>query len=232
MGKMKRTPKHAFNKRARELALMRNPGVTWSLDMVGPFQKSIFGYIYSYTLISDKLKIMRNYNAKSKGTFRDVAAWILTDIKDILNRSNVKEMHINLTEQCYSIRSDSAKEFLSDKNQTEFTEQGVRFTFSAPYTPTSNPYIERAHLTVLGSMYCLLFHERAPVTMWCMALDLAVLIYNLMPHSALPDRKSPEEYSTGVLQDFDFLNVFWNRAAIRIPKNQRGKLQPRVQIGR
>lgn len=149
-----------------------------------------------------------------------------------LRDHGMSETEIALTLHCSQLRGDHARYFTSEGNTIEMTSAGITVVFSAPYTPTSNAYIERLHQTLMASAFAMIYHGAAPINTWCYAAELALKIYKICPHNSLPEKQSPQQYVTNEVPSYEWLHIYWSIAAVYIPAIQRGKGQPKCIFGR
>ena len=230
--KSKVTDHATLSKRPQHHPHIRAPGPKWSMDGVGPIRTSVRGYQYLWTFINDESKDAMIICTASNANFSHIAKQFIGHLRQTLKQHGLNELEIVMTQHCMQIRGDSARQFTSPESTVEFEQHGIRVAFSAPYTASSNSYVERFHQTLLQSAFSMIFHGWAPLSVWCFSAEHALAIYRMMPHSSLPKKQSPTEYLTGELPPWEWTETFWAVAAIYIPKSQRLKGQPRCVFGR
>ena len=232
MAKSKVTDHTTLSKRPQRHPHIRPPGHQWSMDGVGPIRSSMRGNQYLWTFINDVTRDAKIVCTAANANFPTIAKQFLRELHSDMKLHGMNEVEIAMTNHCMQVRGDSAKQFTSPESVVEFELHGIRVSFSAPYTASSNSYVERFHQTLLQSAFAMIYHGWAPLSAWCFAAEHALAIYRLMPHSSLPNRQSPMQYTTGELPPWEWLETFWAVAAIYIPKPQRAKGQPRCVFGR
>ncbi len=232
LAKMKQRDYATLTKRPALARIVRPAGSKWSMDAVGPLPKSVRGYRYIWTLINDDSKRALAIPTATLANFKTTSTAFLRHMQQELQDHGLTHAEIQLTLHCSRLRGDHARYFTSEGNTIDFSTAGIQIIFSAPYTPTSNPYVERFHQTLLTSAFAMLYHANAPLDTWCYAVEHAVNVYHILPHSSLPNKHSPLQHATGLIPDHDWLHIHWSLAAVYIPSPQRNKGQPKCMFGR
>ena len=129
-----------------------------------------------------------------------------------------------------TLQSDNDSVFRSAKFQVQCTKYGVNLRCSAPYLPAQNGLIERIWGTLMPRVRALLISGHLPDQFWGLALKHAVMLYNMLPHSAL-EGMSPLQAATGDVPDLSVLRVFGAPAYAVVPVDERTKLAPVARPG-
>ena len=151
------------------------------------------------------------------------------------NRSEQTEFIKNIINQCESrdkritrVVCDNAGENTSEELQSFYAEKGIVARFANPYTSNQNAVAERRIRTVMDRTRGLLMDMEVEARFWSQAAETAALMVNYMINS---EGESPYKAWEGVEPEYRYLKIFGCKAAVRIPRNQRGKLGPRAHIG-
>ena len=124
------------------------------------------------------------------------------------------------TEKICYIRADNGTEFTGGKFAEIMAEEGISNGFAPPYTPELNRTAERFNKTIENKIRALMLDSGIPGTMWGLATEAAIHIYNRTPHKSIecktplclvnPEKKSHTEE----------ISRFGSLAYIRIPTSE------------
>jgi transposase InsO family protein len=147
------------------------------LDLCGPITPStLTGYRYILFILDSATRFLSYRLLKNKSD--ELEAF--------------KDFKLEAENQCSSkikdIKSDLGGEF-NNNNFTFFSKkEGIIQQFSSSRTPKENGLIERVNRTIIESTRTLLFTSRVPLYLWGEAINTAVYLYNIVPHSAIQGR--------------------------------------------
>lgn len=127
------------------------------------------------------------------------------------------------------IRCDNGGEYTSKAFRTFCRGEGISMEFTAPYTPQQNGVAERMNRTLLDKARSMVFDAGLPKSLWGEAVLTAAYLSNRSPSSALDVQKTPYEVWYNRKPDIDNLRVFGAFAHTHVPKQCRGKLDPRSE---
>ena len=110
-----------------------------------------------------------------------------------------------------------------------FKEKGILHQKSVRYVPEQNGSAERLNRTLLERVRAMLGDSGLPKGLWAEAVVTAGYIRNRSPVSTRD--KTPWELFFGKKPDVAGMRVFGARAYVHIPKQLRGKLESRSEMG-
>src|SRR5262249_3184776 len=125
------------------------------------------------------------------------------------------------------LRSDNGGEYVGREFLAYLTAKGLRAQTTTPYRPEQNGRAERMNRTLMESARSMLHARDLPRSLWGEALTTAAYIRNRCPASVL-DGRTPEEAWTGSVPDISNMRVFGCKEYVHVPKEQRGKLDPKA----
>jgi len=105
------------------------------------------------------------------------------------------------------IKSDLGKEFVNNKFKTYSNKTGIIQQFSSARTAEQNGLIERVNRTIIEIVRSLLYESKLPLYLWGEAVETAVFLYNITPHSSLPNNKSPYEIVYGKKPNHNYIRT-------------------------
>ena len=105
-------------------------------------------------------------------------------------------------------------------------DKGIKWEFTAPYTPTQNGVVEHMNRTIQGRLMSMLSQSHLPQSFWAEALMIAVYLINRTPNASL-QFKVPEELWLGHPVSYQRLRTFGCEAYAHVPKELRAKLDPK-----
>jgi hypothetical protein len=149
------------------------PGEVLHWDTCEPIPKSLSGSIYLVIGVDDATRTIFS------GTFRskDVVHKKIQDVISFINNSwgahTVKTVHF-----------DNGGEFLGAEIREWLTERGIKHTTSAAHTSKHNGVAECAIQTIVSMTHCLLIASGLSQQFWTEAVQMAVIIYNMVPETA------------------------------------------------
>ena len=125
--------------------------------------------------------------------------------------------------------TDQASEMISAKQRHRLARLFIDLTVVAPSAKLSNGVAERMNRTVLDYARSLLVEASLPIVFWAQALQMAVFIYNRLPHSANGGKSPYEMYYGYPPKDSDRIKVFGCTCYVHEEKARRdhkSKLDP------
>ena len=87
-----------------------------------------------------------------------------------------------------TLRSDNAREYLSQQFQTFMSSNGILHQTSCPHTPQQNGIAERKNRHLVETTRTLLLHGNVPLRFWGDAVLTACYLINRMPSSVLNNK--------------------------------------------
>ena len=82
------------------------------------------------------------------------------------------------------VRADNAKEFIGGKFSEVISKEQSDTDFAPPCTPELNETAKKFNDTIQNKIKSLLIDSGIPSSMWSLAAEASLHIYNLMPHKA------------------------------------------------
>ena len=125
--------------------------------------------------------------------------------------------------------TDHASEMISAKQRHRLARLFIDLTVVAPSAKLSNGVAERANRTVLDYARSLLVEAQLPIVFWAQALQMAVFIYNRLPHTANGGKSPYQMYYGHPPKDGGRLKVFGCQCYVHEEKTRRdhkSKLDP------
>ena len=106
--------------------------------------------------------------------------------------------------------------------------EGIRHERTVPKTPQQNGVAERMNRTLVETVCSMLTYAKLPHKYWGEALSTAVYLRNRSPTKAVTEM-TPYEAWTTKKPSVAHLRVFSCDAYTHIPKDERGKLDPKAK---
>ena len=100
-------------------------------------------------------------------------------------RAFCAEIHTQFHVYVQNLRSDNAKEYVSEQFQSFMLQHSILHQTSYADTPTHNGVVERKNRHLLETARALLFHMDVPKHFWADAISTACFLINQMPSSVL-----------------------------------------------
>lgn len=122
----------------------------------------------------------------------------------------------------HRIRSDNAKEFLSEAMKNVCLRNNIVHEHSTPYCPEQNGRVERQNRTIVEMARSMLAAANLPRSLWSEAVRTAAHIRNRVPLARL-NGKTPIEIWTNKKPDVSHLRIFGSCAYMHIDETQRKK---------
>ena len=190
-------------------------------DLCGPISPTAYnGVRYILTFIDDFTHFTVVYGLKKKS---QVVEFFKTYEARVTNR---------FSKRIQNFRCDNGGEYVNEEMQKFFTEKGIKFEFTIPYTPELNGVAERLNKTILQIGRCMLLGCSLRKDFWIEATLTAVYLLNRSPTRAIEEEKVPFELWYGYKPDLSNLRVFGCVVFIRIPKELiTGKFDSRSKPG-
>lgn len=185
-------------------------------DVNGPLPSaSLAGSKYFVTFIDDYSKKIFLYTLKLKSEVFEK----FKEFKTLVENQTGKKIK--------RVRSDNGGEY-DNKKFTEFSKQnGIILERTIPYTPQQNGVSERFNRTIMEKVRALLIESNLGFELWGEACNTAVYLLNLIPKGG--ETCSPNELWNGERTSLSKLRIFGEIAMGQIPKEKRGKLDPKAE---
>ncbi|KAK9055823.1 hypothetical protein SSX86_026908 [Deinandra increscens subsp. villosa] len=184
-------------------------------DLWGPSPvTSLHNYRYYAAFIDDHSRFCWFYPLKSKTEFYDALVIFLKFVQTQLSR------------KLKVFQSDGGTEFVNQKVQKLFEENGTFHRISCPYTPQQNGRVERKHRHIVETGLTMLFHAKLNINLWVEAFSSAVFIINRIPSKIL-EGNSPFEVLFKYKPDYNMFKPFGCRVYPLLRPYAGHKLAPR-----
>jgi hypothetical protein len=115
-------------------------------------------------------------------------------------------------------------EFLNNDLSNWFKMQGILHLPTPTHTPEYNGVVEQYNSTFLSALCTFLNTSGLECQWWGEAAHTAIIVYNLLPHSANLENQSPMEMWTGEVLCLDHIHVFSSPVHVLVPLKQCNKL--------
>lgn len=179
-------------------------------------EKSIGGAEYFLTFTDDKTRYTWVYPLKTKDLVFD---YFLKWKAQVENSSGKK---------LKALRTDNGGEYTSKNFEAYLKSEGVRHERTIPKTPEQNGVAERLNRTLVESTRSMLLDAKLPNKFWAEAISTAVYLRNRCPTKAVKGM-TPYESWHGEKPKVEHLRVFGCDAYAHIPKDERGKFDPKAR---
>lgn len=127
-------------------------------------------------------------------------------------------------EKVCHIRVDNAREFTGgdflEAMRREHISENIEADFSPPYTPELNGTAERFNKTIQQKIGVLMFDSDLPKTMWILAAETAVNMYNRSPHSSNKFETPLNKLNPNVNTHLDKIKRFGCLAYVELPRTE------------
>ena len=178
-------------------------------DTMGPIKPASF--LGGNRFLDDKTRFTKAYSVKHKNEAGECLERFLITTRNLLG---------NNEKVCY-IRADNGTEFTKGKFLEVVKRENIEYNAASPHTPELNGTAERFKKTILNKIRSLMFDSGLPKSMWILALEVAVRIYNRTPHKSL-DYGTPIQMLTPKSKcHLDRIRRFGCIAYAKIPINER-----------
>jgi transposase InsO family protein len=147
-------------------------------DVMGTFIERYWGEKYCL-LFSDEMS--RKAFIKTLKFRSEVAAATLELIQKEQRRTRASLVYL---------RNNGAKDYKTKVLQDFLRQEGISHEVTERYCPQSNGLAERLNLTIKDKVRCMLIDANLTRKLWPYAAHYAVLIYNILLHSALDNHES------------------------------------------
>lgn len=105
------------------------------------------------------------------------------------------------------IRCDNGGEFVSNRMQNFYAEQGIILETTCPHTPQQNGVVERKHRHLLETARALRFEANLPTKFWGECVMAAAYIINRLPSKTI-NNKTPFEILFERKPEYEHMKVF------------------------
>lgn len=211
-GKMTRAPFPASTSKTTEPLQLVHTDVCGPMPLPTPA-----GNVYLVTLIDDNTRFKAVIPVKTKGNAKDAVMAVLNLWSNQLNKRVIV------------VRTDGGMEY-TGKNWDEWLHtKGITHQASNPYTPAQNGVAERYNRVIVERTMAMLADSHVPKKYWAEAAVTVNYLANRVPQRN--QEVTPYEAFYNKRPDVSHLRTFGCRAWVYTPKDIRGKLQPRAQVG-
>ena len=181
-------------------------------DICGPMQvESVGGSKYFVTFIDDYSKYttvyMISHRSEALEKFME-----FVQMAENFTGLRVKEL-----------RSDNAKEYISEDFKKYCKRRGIIRQETIPYSPQQNGKAERMNRTIMETVRWMIHKAGLPLNFWAEAVATAVYLRNRSPTACIKEA-TPYECWHKEKPDISHLRVFGCNAFVHIPDQKRRKL--------
>ncbi len=184
------------------------------IDTMGPFKsESIDGKRFVLVIVDD-------YSRYAEVVFMHKKSESLEKVLGVLKRWTVHtERHVKM------IRSDNAKEFLSQAFVNAMVERGITRQQIVPYCSQQNGVVERT-IGVIKEITTVIMHEKKlPDWVWSFAIKHAAFLRNICYHTTTTRIPYKDWFKKNF--DYDTLRIFGSLAYGHIPLVKQKELKPK-----
>lgn len=170
---------------------------------------------YTMTIIDDYSRYTWVYFLKEKSE-------VNTILKQFIEMSRTQ---MNKIPKC--VRSDRGGEYVNENLQTYLKNNGIRFEYTAPYSPEQNGVAERKNRSLHEMGRCMRLDANLEEKYWAEAVNTANFLQNRLPSRSVP--KTPFEIWHSRKPDVRHLHIFGCDAYAHVPNQLRRKLDEKAQ---
>ena len=147
------------------------------MDIMGPIKPLSFPEKNKFIIVflDDYSRYARIFSIKTKDQAGECLEKFLQNARNILGKNQ---------KVCY-IRADNAKEFTGGDFKSIMDKEKIDEDFAPTYTPELNGTAERFNKSLAWKIRSLLIDSGLPPSMWILAAETAVHIYNRTPHKTI-----------------------------------------------
>jgi transposase InsO family protein len=139
----------------------------------------------------------------------------------------VERMKTQLGRKPKIFRTDRGKEYLNDRLQKYFEQEGIRVEYTVGYCPEQNGKAERRNRTLMEAVRTMLVESKLPLNHWGEALYTA----NHMQNRIINEKtgKTPYEAMFSKEPRWNDMRQFGCEVMVMIPKEKRKKLDQKAK---
>jgi len=188
------------------------------LEIYGPLETAIGGGRYMLLFIDDA----------TRHTVEYILKYVLEALEKLREWKALREEQLG--KQVKRFRTDGGGEYTSKKFTQYLKSDGILKETTMPYSPQSNGVVERANLTIMQSVRCMLDDAGHSKQYWAFAVSVAVYLNNCTPTRSVVGNTLYEacHRRNPYLKP---LRVFGWLAFGQVPKENRTKLDYRATPG-
>ena len=192
--------------------LADRPLHTIHTDIMGKFNVASFPGSFQYIIafVDDFSRFAKIYSIKNKSEASKSLEHFIRTTRNLVGK-NVKV--------CY-LRTDNAKEFTGGEFTEIMEKEQIYGDYAPSYTPELNGTAERFNKTMQQKTRALLIDSGIPDSMWALAAETAVNVYNRSPHKTLKFHTPLNKLNPRVKSHFEKINRFGCVAYAHLPKTE------------
>ena len=161
--------------------------------------------------LDDKTRFAKVYSVKHKNEAGECLERFLITTRNLLGKNE---------KVCY-VRADNGTEFIGGKFLEVMKRENIEYNVAPPHTPELNGTAERFNKTIQNKIKSLMIDSGLSESMWILALEVAVQIYNRTPHKSL-DYETPIQMLTPKMKcHLNRIKRFGCIAYAKIPINEK-----------
>ncbi len=126
------------------------------------------------------------------------------------------------------LKSDNAKEFISDSVNQLLLENGIFLQTTSPYTPHQNGVAERTNRSVIELTVASMWHAQIPIILWPYTVKTVINMLNYFPNKHLGMNTTPYIQVFNRIPDLSYLRNYGCDCYLVLPEHQRLSFGPRA----
>ena len=198
------------------------PGGRLYLDISSIRQTSLGGNKHWILCVDEATNFKKSFFVKRKGDQNTILVEWFKDLK-VTHGITIKR-----------VRCNNSGENRALKKACRTAHLGIKFEFTAPYTPQQNGVVERAFPTLMGRTQAMMnlagFEKKRRTQLWCEAANTATLLDNILIHEE--EKKCPHELFFQEKPSYgQYLRTFGEMAIVKFPGQTTTKLDSRGIVG-
>lgn len=138
----------------------------------------------------------------------------------------VQRIKVEIGNPVVTLRSDNGGEYIGKVFESWLLEKGICHETTIAYTPEQNGVAERVNRTILESARSMMHFASLPLKLWVEACNTTVYLLNRVATKSV-EGKTPYEIWKGMRPNLSRIRVFCSIPYVHIPKEKRGKLDPK-----
>ena len=180
----------------------KRPGLMLHCDLCGPMEtESMGGKRYAIVFTDDYSRYRFVYFVRTKDELLRCFQQVVAEVR--AEGFNVRRLH-----------SDGGGEFDNTAVEEYCIAEGIKHTFSSPYSPAQNGVAEQTWRRIFEMARCMLTTGGIPKKYWTYAVSSAVYITNRIGTKANVEGRSPYELWKGKKPSVRHMRIFGSRAFV------------------
>jgi hypothetical protein len=126
------------------------------------------------------------------------------------------------------LKSDNAKEFISDSVNQLLLENGIFLQTTSPYSPHQNGIAERTNRVVIELTVASMWQAQIPIILWPYTVKTVVTMLNYFPNKHVGMKTTPYIQVFNRIPDLSYLRNYGCDCYVILPEHQRLSFGPRA----